>query len=404
MIRMAEFSRYIEEHKTSKNAAQYFPLWVNDYSKYCLSSSIDPWDPVSHQSYLLTLKSHKEPWQVKQADEAIRYYLHWRRQVDPTGVPVAIESKRFEDPLSLLQRMQEKIRIQHKASSTEKVYLSWARRYFEFESSGNYSQESVTGFINDLAIEKKVAASTQNQAFNALVFLFHNVIDLDISRISQIIRVQPRKAKVAVLTRAEINELFLQLKGVQLLMAKIIYSAGLRHNEACSLQVRDIDFDRLTITIRHGKGNKDRWVPLAVSLCAELKKHLKKVRQIFDSDNTANISRCMKKMNEDQWVLSWLFPANKCRIDSAKGCISRDHVGDDFLKIPFKAAVRRLGLDSYIRIHSLRHSFATHLLEEGCGIRTVQQLLGHVDVSTTQIYTHVMGVHKLKVQSPIDKL
>jgi len=261
-----------------------------------------------------------------------------------------------------------------------------------------------------LAVEQNVAISTQNQAFNSILFLFRHVLDKKIDDISEAVRAKGNRRLPVVLTKQEIGRLFDKLSGVNLLMAEIIYGCGLRLQECLQLRVKDIDFERNAVTIRIGKGDKDRETVLPESLKDVLASHLQKVRKIFDKDRADDLPGVQlpyaferKSPNAGkEWPWFWVFPSNTLSVDPITNIVRRHHVFRGHMQKRIKHAAINANIPKRITVHTLRHSFATHLLESGHDIRTIQDLLGHNDLNTTMIYTHVAHKNRLGVKSPLD--
>jgi integron integrase len=270
----------------------------------------------------------------------------------------------------------------------------------------------VGGFLSALAVERHVSASTQNQALNALLFLYRHVLERDLGTIAGIARARSRPRLPVVLTRDEIRRLFDKMDGTPGLVARLLYGSGARLLECLSLRVKDIDAARRQTLIRCGKGDKDRVAPLPISLMDDLDRHLAHVRQVHVRDLRAGFGRVVlpdaltrKYPNAAaEWSWQFVFPAARICRDSRWGPPTRFHVHESVIQRAVKQASIRASLTKRVSCHTLRHSFATHLLEDGYDIRTVQQLLGHSDVSTTMLYTHVIERGALGVRSPADTL
>jgi integron integrase len=340
-------------------------------------------------------------------------YLAGERLVSPSAVR--------EAPLPgapsprLLDRLRGAVRARHYSRRTEKAYVAWVRRYILFHGKRHPLEmggAEVSQFLTSLAVDGRVAASTQNQALNALLFLYRNVLEQDLPWLDRVVRAKRTVRLPVVLTREEVRAVIGQLRGTQRLMALLLYGAGLRLLEAARLRVKDIDFERSQIMVRAGKGDKDRATPLPVVVVPALAAHLADVKRQHDRDLArgagwvelpwALARKCPNAGCE--WVWQWVFPATRFYIDRATGQRRRHHLHESVLQRAVKEAVRRAGIPKRATCHTLRHSFATHLLESGRDIRTVQELLGHRDVSTTQIYTHVLNQGPAGVRSPADQL
>jgi integron integrase len=415
MAKMEEFIEYVRLLKVDEKERKYYPHWIERFSNFCKGRGVDPWGPDALKSFIDNVSCTEEPWKVTKAAKAIRHYLYWRRQTDPNvPKPMSLSSTSSVSATRelLLEKMMEVMRVQRKSYRTEQSYLSWVERYLYFHKEGEFDAQEVTSFITHLAVEKGVAASTQNQAFNALVFFFRYVLEIELGDLSQSVRAVRKEKLPLVYTRDEVKAVMDKMEGVPLLMVRLIYGGGLRHSEAYRLRIKDIDRGRMCLTIRGAKGDKDREVPLGKSLLPAIDEQLERIRKLYDEDRANDVAGCYlphalenKSPNAGkEWGWFWLFPADNLSIDPRANKIRRHHVSSNYLNGPYKKALRKARIVKAGTVHTLRHSFATHILEDGYDIRVLQELLGHSDVSTTQIYTHVMGVHKLNVQSPIDKL
>jgi len=291
--------------------------------------------------------------------------------------------------------------------------MGWVRQFYHFaKGRPPYSLESkdVKDFMTYLAVERNVAISTQNQAFNAILFLFRYILDKNIDNISDAVRAKGNRRLPVVLTKPEIGRLFDQMSGINLLMAKVVYGCGLRLRECLQLRIKDIDFERNAVTIRSGKGDKDRETVLPESIKEKLREQLKKSRKIFENDRRKNVPGVQlpyafehKSPNADkEWAWFWVFPSSKLSIDPLTKIVRRHHLYSDVLQRHIRHAGISAKIPKRITVHTLRHSFATHLLEKGYDIRTIQDLLGHSDLKTTMIYTHVISKNKLGITSPLD--
>jgi len=313
----------------------------------------------------------------------------------------------------LLDRVRWHLRVKHYSIRTEQAYVDWIRRYILFHRKRHpkeMCEKEITEFLTHLAVEKSVAASTQNQAFSALLFLYQQVLERKLDFIDNVQRVtRPAKLPV-VFTPSEARAVLAHLKGDYRLMAELLYGAGLRLMECVRLRVKDIDFGYGHIAVRDGKGFRDRITVLPERLRQPLERHLERIQEIYQRD-LANgdgrvylpfaLDRKYRKANKSgPW--QYVFPADKLSKDPRSGEKRRHHVMENNLQKAVKSAIQRAGIRKTGSCHTFRHSFATHLLENGQDIRTVQELLGHKDVSTTMIYTHVLNKPGLAVRSPLD--
>ena len=309
--------------------------------------------------------------------------------------------------------MVRALRLRHRSYRTEQSYLQWLKRfgaYLGFKEPRSVNQQDLEHFLSHLAVDRKVSATTQRVAFNALLFLFRHVLIKEISGLDGAVRARiPRRLPV-VLSRQEVLRIFDQMEGTARLMAGIIYGGGLRLQECLQLRVKDVDFERGCLTIRSGKGDKDRQTLLPESLKNDLQRHLLRVRELHEEDRRNQVEgvwlpNALERKYPNagkEWAWFWVFPSRKLSIDPVSKIIRRHFLYPTVLGKAFRQAVQRADIAKRATIHTLRHSFATHLLEGGCDIRTVQELLGHSNVDTTMIYTHVAKKNVLGVRSPMD--
>lgn len=326
--------------------------------------------------------------------------------VSPTTAAVASSPK-------LLDRVRWHLRVKHYSIRTEQAYVDWIRRYILFHGKrhpNEMGERQITQFLTHLAVDKHVAASTQNQAFSALLFLYQQVLERKLDFIDNVQRVtRPSKLPV-VFTPSEARSVLAHLKGDYRLMAELLYGSGLRLMECLRLRVKDIDFGYGHITVRDGKGLRDRITVLPEQLRQPLRRHLERTREIHQRDLADGNGRVYLPFALDQkyrkanrsWPWQYVFPAEKLSNDPRSGEKRRHHTMENNLQKAVKIAIQRSGIRKTGSCHTFRHSFATHLLENGQDIRTVQELLGHKDVSTTMIYTHVLNKPGLAVRSPLD--
>ncbi len=319
------------------------------------------------------------------------------------------------DQPRLLDRVREAIRVRHYSRRTEDVYVQWIRRYILFHGKAHPStmgSPQIDAFLAWLAVRRQVSASTQNQALSAILFLYREVLRTDPGQVQPLPRaVSPLRVPV-VLTRSEVREVLAHLDGVCLLIASILYGAGLRLQECLELRVKDVDFERGELTVRRGKGQKDRRTMLPERLREPLRGHLGAVKTLHERDLAGGWGRVVlpgaleRKYPQApvEWRWQFVFPAARLCRDPRYGPPTRYHLHESVVQKAVTAAGRAAGLTKRVGCHTFRHSFATHLLESGYDIRTVQELLGHADVTTTMIYTHVLNRGALGVKSPADQL
>ena len=328
----------------------------------------------------------------------------------PTAtVSVAAEPR----PPWLLDRVRAACRLRHYSLRTEEAYVAWIKRFILFHNKRHpldMGAAEINAFLTDLAVVGRVSASTQNQAFSALLFLYQKVLEVDPGRIAGVVRaVRPKRLPV-VLTREEVRRVIEQLDGTFALIARLLYGSGLRLLECLRLRVKDIDFGRGEITVRQGKGDKDRRTMLPTTVRADLSDHLRRVRLLHERDLSRGfgsvwLPEALERKFPNaahEWAWQWVFPSAVLSVDPRTGIKRRHHAHEGSVSRAITQAVRRAGLTKHATSHSFRHSFATHLLEAGHDIRTVQELLGHADVSTTMIYTHVLNRGGCGVKSPLD--
>lgn len=315
----------------------------------------------------------------------------------------------------LLDQVRNVIRCKHYSIRTERSYSEWIKRFIYFHNKQHpkdMDEMHVSAFLTHLAVDKKVASSTQNQALCALVFLYRHVLKKEIGDFDNMVRAKMPSTLPVVFTRDEVKDILLQLDGINWLMGQILYGSGLRVMECVRLRVKDIDFGYRQIVVRDGKGKKDRVTMLPGIIVDEFQRHLLKVKKIHDVDLSAGfgavylpyaLERKYKNANRS-WAWQYVFPAIRRSIDPRSRLERRHHISESVPQRAVKKAIHQSGITKAGSCHSLRHSFATHLLEAGYDIRTVQELLGHKDVSTTMIYTHVLNRGGKGVQSPGDAL
>jgi integron integrase len=319
-----------------------------------------------------------------------------------------------QPPKKLLDQLCDQIRLKQYSPRTEKTYVEWVRQYILFHNKRHpreMAAPEINQFITHLVVERKSSASTQNQAISAILFLYRNVLKIDLDE-SALTFIRPQKAKrvPTVLSKNEARLVIDNLSGQYKLMAQIMYGAGLRLMECMRLRVKDIDFENHQITVYDGKGGDDRVTMLPDSLIIPLRQHLEKVKEIHQKDLAADLGSVYMPYGLDkkypqanrEWIWQYVFPSSTHYTDAETGITRRHHVHETAIQKAVKAAARAAKIDKRISPHTFRHSFATHLLQNGYDIRTVQELLGHKDVKTTMIYTHVLQRGGLAVRSPLD--
>ena len=315
----------------------------------------------------------------------------------------------------LLDRVRDAVRVRHYSRRTEDAYVTWIRRYIIFHKKTHPSQmgaREISAFLTWLAVGQRVSASTQNQALSALLFLYRHVLGIEVGSIEQVARARVPIRVPVVLSRDEVRRVMEHLTGTMWIIVVLLYGAGLRIQDCLELRVKDIDFDRHQIVLRRGKGQKDRVTMLPETVRERLQAHLNEVKRLHERDLAQGAGRAVLPFALDRkypnasmdWAWQFVFPASRICRDRRWGPPSRYHLHETVVQKAVTKAVRQAGLAKRASSHTFRHSFATHLLEDGYDIRTVQELLGHADVSTTMIYLHVLNRGALGVRSPIDRL
>jgi integron integrase len=313
----------------------------------------------------------------------------------------------------LLDQVRDVIRRKHYSLRTEQSYTDWIRRFILYHQKRHpreMAEVEITQFLTHLARDGRVAASTQNQALSAILFLYKEVLQQKIGWLENVERAKTPVRVPVVLTRDEVHKLFAQLHGTHRLMAGLLYGSGFRLMECVRLRVKDVDFGYARITVRDGKGAKDRVTMLPVNLAQPLERHLQKVKALHEEDleagfGSVHLPTALERKfprAAQEWIWQYVFPSSRLSFDPRSGRKQRHHVDESMLQVAVRKAALASAINKRATCHTLRHSFATHLLENGYDIRTVQELLGHKDVSTTMIYTHVLNKPGLGVRSPLD--
>jgi integron integrase len=313
----------------------------------------------------------------------------------------------------LLDRVRDKIRLKHYSIRTETAYVDWVRRFVNFHHRRHPRElgpEHVEAFLSHLAVQRNVAASTQNQAKSALLFLYKEVLGSELPWLDNVETAKRPQRLPVVLTRTEVDAVLSRMHGTNSLIARLLYGSGLRLMEAVRLRVKDLELECCEILVRDGKGAKDRVTMLPSSLVDTLRAHLVLVRELHAQDVAAGLPGVYLPYALDrkypnaprEWAWQYVFPSDRLSVDPRSGLRRRHHVDEQNVQRAMRQAIRDAGVAKFATPHTLRHSFATHLLQNGYDIRTVQELLGHSDVSTTMIYTHVLNRGGRAVLSPLD--
>lgn len=410
---MIDFQKYIEAvHGIGIKYSPYYANWVLAAYAFLEKETDTALTETEERIISSHFRDTIEEWQVKQAREAIRFYRIFLKSGSEKPV---IKSKpaKPQEWKNIEDKIIRMTRVQHKSPRTEKTYLGWIRRFGLFHAypePDSLDASFIRSFLCYLASERQVSAATQNQAMNALVYLYRFGLGREPGDFGLFKRAPVRKRLPTVLTKSEIKSIFDNMNDVTGLMARIIYGGGLRLAECLNLRVKDLDLERRIITVQSGKGGHSRNTILAAQTIPDLRDHFKTIRTLFESDRRLNrpgvyippaLSRKYPSAGAE-WPWFWVFPAPSVTVDPETGVIRRHHLFSQYLQKKIKAAAAAAGLNKRVTVHTLRHSFATHLLESGTDVRTIQELLGHKDLSTTMIYTHVAKRNCLGVRSPLD--
>jgi integron integrase len=434
------FRDLVIQSGVSESYADWYVRWGQKFALSIKGRPLRRRTAEDIQLFLINISNKKsiQRWQVEQALEALKllYNVYLKLPIPIHEVPPLDSLKNnpkstetninFRDTLArkneilnlygdLFGKIRKEIRYRHYSIRTEKSYVDWISRYSIFFNKTNPEKlgaNEIRQYLDYLATDRKVAASTQNQALNAIVFLYTQVLKQEAGDFSEFVRARrPRKVPV-VLTLQEISLLMNQLAGINRLMSGLLYGAGLRIMECIRLRIKDVDFAQNQIIVRNGKGAKDRITILPEKYKDPLKKQVADAKTLFMKDLEDGLDGVYiwpsferkKPGAAKNWIWQYVFPSYNLSIDPRSGKVRRHHLHPNTLRRAIAGAARSSELSKEVTPHTLRHSFATHLLEKGYDIRTVQELLGHSDVSTTMIYTHVLNKPGLPVLSPADFL
>ena len=329
------------------------------------------------------------------------------------AAPLEVPAPRIDSPAALYRLLRERIRLRHYSLRTERAYVYWTRRYITFHGRAHprsLGGQHVTTFLGTLATEGNVSAATQNQAFAALLFLYREVLRAELPWLDGIPRAKESRRLPSVLTRAEVGRLFEQMSGVSGLMARLQYGTGMRLMECLRLRVKDVDLESNELVVRYGKGGRDRMTMLPATLVEPMRHQLRRITELHEHDRRKGLPGVELPFAMDrkypgagkELAWQWYFPQRRLSTDPRTGILRRHHAYHETQQRAIKQAARLAGIAKPVSSHTLRHSFATHLMQAGYDIRTVQELLGHKDVSTTMIYTHVLNRGGRGVVSPLD--
>lgn len=402
----------MEKARIQERLIQYYTRWVTLCQCHFQTSDLIPFSNEQRKEFLDSISNTYEFWMVSQADRAIKFFSYWINSQYETSVSLLTYDT--SEWVELMIEVRKALRLRRRSPSTEKSYIYWIRSFSNYVKDKPISTlvpEDIQSFLSFITVERQVSASTQSQALNALAFLFRSILNKDIASTVEPIRPKPNKKLPTVLSSEEVLAVINELPGVYQLMGRLIYGSGLRCMECFRLRNKDIDYKNSTLTIRSGKGDKDRQTVLSESLIPELKAHIEKIKSIWVADRKSNIPGVelpfaleRKSPNAGkEWGWFWVFPSADLSVDPVTSIIRRHHLHPSSIQKAFKKALSIVDIQINASIHVLRHSFATHLLENGYDIRTVQKLLGHTNLETTMIYTHVTKKNLMGVKSPLDR-
>ncbi len=416
---LKEFGEYLNRKQLAPKKTQpHLVRWARDFLRFAGKYRGLSFEEAM-ASYLQDLGKRQEikDWQVRQAADALRIYRYQFRAEKPGAEsPPAPPPGTEEDQLA---RFRQVLRLRRYSDRTEKTYLQWTRRFMEYRKSAGGqasslpSEADLKNFLTRLALVDKISASTQNQAFNSLLLFFRDVLRQDLSAMNKTVRAKRGARLPEVLSPAEVQAVLSEIEDrTYQLMARLCYGAGLRLNELLNLRVKDFDFDTGLVYIRSGKGDKDRTSVLPKALYDSLRSHLENVKQMHTQDlaqghgETVLPDALIRKYPKagKEWPWQYAFPMKKLSVDPASGVIRRYRVLEKTFQMAFRRAVQKAKLSKRASVHTLRHSFATHLLMDGVDIRRIQELLGHKNVETTMVYTHVVRNLSPPVVSPLDRM
>jgi len=423
---LPEFQKFITERKLApENQIPFYAHWVSKFLRFANDKQDKPLD-LRIQLFFDALKKDKKlhDWQFTQAENAVNLYIHHFLSNNTSALTpetAATNETIFPDIKTVQKKIREILRIRHYAFSTERTYVDWFIRFHTYLTdikkkdweTQRADEADVRDFLSHLAIRQRVSSSTQNQAFNALLFLFREVLKIDLQNISKTVRAKRGPKLPVVLTQNEMCQLFEHLTGKDLLLIHILYGTGMRLMEAARLRIQDIDdLEMNSIIVRASKGDKDRMTVLPDAIKNSLKKQITEVKKIHEQDLAKGFGEVYlpdalerKYPNAaKEWRWQYVFPAANLSVDPRSGKVRRHHISPSAIQKALADAVRKAAIPKHASVHTLRHSFATHLLMNGVNIREVQELLGHKNVETTMIYTHVLRDMSHAPKSPLDML
>ena len=425
-INLSEFGGFLIRQKLAdEKHASFMVWWVR---KFFSEASMDPAltkdDRIRLFLESLGKAGRYEDWQIEQAEQALRlYFVNFKGAQEPLKAPVVsvdIQATGRVRKDDVLEALKNRLRIRHYSYRTEQTYVDWISRFFAYldtrggDGTAGYAvtESELRDFLAYLAVRRNVGANTQNQAFSALLFMAREILGIEPGNLGDGVRAKRGVRLPVVLSVGEMKMVLEAMSGTTRLMAEILYGGGLRVMECLRLRVKDIDFENSLVFVRSGKGDKDRSTLLSDRAKALLKAHMEKLKDLFEKDRAAGLSgvwlpdalerKYPSAGKELGW--QWLFPSRSLSMDPRSGLVRRHHVSDMTIQRAVKAAAEKAQIMKPISVHTLRHSFATHLLLHGVDIRQIQDYLGHANVETTMIYTHVVKDFRSPVKSPADLL
>jgi integron integrase len=422
--RFRDYQKKLADKKIPRNRRSFWLMWVRKYERFCHERMIKtPWRPDARTAFITSLRGECEPWQCLQAEDAIALFFEEpvRKALHASAREEAVPAKGAPKGASVsyqwdqaLERMSAALTLQHYAGSTKKNYLLWTRRFRAFcrtRDPRSLRAADAKMFLEHLALQGRIGASSQNVAFNALAFLYKRVLESPFEGLADTLRAKRPKTLPSVLSLAECGAIIDALRDPARLVVELLYGCGLRLEEGLSVRLQDMDLERGVLKVCGGKGEKDRVLPLPKTALPRIRTRLSRSRKqheqdmrdpVYDGVFLPDSVERQSPLFARQPAWYWLFPAPELTAVDDEESKKRYHLHGTSLQRQVRAAARGAGIDRRITPHTFRHSFATHLLEAGYDIRQVQELLGHADVRTTMIYTHVAQLDSKPVKSPLD--
>ena len=418
---LPEFQKFLISRKfaNSKNAP-FYAYWASQFLSFSKDHNTLALEGKLSRFFDYLRHNNTSDWQVKQAETAIKMYFSHFQGADVSKISDKSFSKHGLGISDIINKMRQALRLKHYSYATERSYLDWVRRFFDYIQNAKkenavaqtLDSQNVKDYLTYLAIHQRVSSSTQNQAFNALLFLFRGVLKIDLSDLNKTIRAKRGPKLPVVLTAKEVRDLFKCMEGKNLLISQLLYGAGMRLMEVSRLRVKDIDFDSELIFIRSSKGDKDRSTILPACLKENLNRYLEEVKALHKKDIAQGYGEVYlpgglerKYPNAaKKWGWQYAFPSSKLSVDPHSGKVRRHHISPSTIQKTVREAIKKAGIVKHAAVHTLRHSFATHMLMNGVNIREIQELLGHKNIETTMVYTHVIRDISNAPKSPLDSL